>query len=165
MSATEMTFRKHFFKKNISSSHFRGKNISCSRSKRSAFTLLEVMISVMIISVVILALFEMRGNSSLAFLQVDNNSKANQYLSFFIQQKNFGFENKQTNMKNLTTEFDIDLDLRREFLDTKLDIKYIKLETIDMKDYDEGSEMIFEIGSTNIKINNTSASIMRVRLQ
>jgi len=132
---------------------------------KSAFTLLEVMISVVIISVVILALFEMRGNSNLIFLQVDNNSKANQYLSFFIQQKDFGFENKQTNVKNLTTEFDLNFELRKEFSNTKIDIKYTELETIDMKEYDEGSEMIFEIGSTNIKINDTSASIMRVRLQ
>lgn len=131
----------------------------------SAFTLLEVMISVVIISVVILALFEMKGNSNLIFSQVDKNSKANQYLSFFTEQKDFGFEDKQISMKNLTSEFDLDFDLRREFSNTKIDIKYVELETIDMKKYDEGSEMIFEIGSTNIKINNASASFLRIKLQ
>ncbi len=123
------------------------------------------MISVVIISVVILALFEMRGNSNLIFFQISDKSKANQYLSFFIGQNGFKDENKKINMKNLTTDFELNSELRREFSDTKIDIKYIELQTIDMKEYDEGSEMIFEIGSTNIKVKNASASFMRIRLQ
>ncbi len=132
---------------------------------RAAFTLLEVMISVMIISVVILALFEMRANSNLMFFKIEDKSKANQSLSFFIRQKDFGFENKKTSMKNLITDFELNSELAKEFSDTKVDIKYIELESIDMKDYDEGNEMIFEIGSTNIKINKRSASFMRIKLQ
>ena len=132
---------------------------------RSAFTLLEVMISVMIISVVILALFEMRGNSSSMFLQIDNNSKANQYLSFFIAQPDFGFENKRTTMKNLTAEFEVDLDLRRKLSSTKVDINYLELDSIDMKEYDESSELIFEIGATNVNVENATASLMRIKLQ
>ncbi|MCF6330909.1 MAG: prepilin-type N-terminal cleavage/methylation domain-containing protein [Sulfurimonas sp.] len=141
------------------------KNIPWSQSKRSAFTLLEVMISVVIISVVILALFEMRGNSNLVFFQIKDKTKANQYLSFFIGQNDFELENKKISMKNLTTDFELDSELRREFSNTKIDIKYIELQSIDMKKYDEGSEMIFEIGSTNIKVKNTSASFMRIKLQ
>lgn len=132
---------------------------------RAAFTLLEVMISVMIISVVILALFEMRANSNLIFFKIEDKSKVNQSLSFFIGQKDFGFENKKTSMKNLITDFELNSELAKEFSDTKVDIKYIELESIDMKDYDEGNEMIFEIGSTNIKINERSASFMRIKLQ
>jgi len=120
------------------------------KSIRKAFTLLEVMISVVIISVVILALYEIRGNSNLIFFKIDNSSKVSQYLSLLIDQENYGFERKTTSIKNLTTEFDI---------------KYIELESIDMKDYDEGSEMIFEIGTTNIKINDNSASFLRIKLQ
>lgn len=135
------------------------------KSIRKAFTLLEVMISVVIISVVILALYEIRGNSNLIFFKIDNSSKVSQYLSLLIDQENYGFERKTTSIKNLTTEFDLDFDLRREFSNTKMNIKYIELESIDMKDYDEGSEMIFEIGTTNIKINDNSASFLRIKLQ
>jgi len=151
-----LTFSKHLSRKNIPF----GQSI-CS----SAFTLLEVMISVMVISVVILALFEMRGNSSLIFLQIDKDTKVNQYLSFLIAQKDFGYEDKRTTMKNLTTEFEVDSDLRRKLSSTKVDITYSELESIDMNDYDEGAEMIFEIGSTNIRVKDASASIMRIKLQ
>jgi len=132
---------------------------------RAAFTLLEVMISVMIISVVILALFEMRGNSTLMFMQIDKSSKVNQYLSFLVAQKDFGFEKKRTTMKNLAAEFDLDSDLRRKLTDTKVDLSYTELKNIDMSEYDEGADLIFEVGSTNIKVKDASASLLRIKLQ
>lgn len=159
--AHRLTVRNVIRRKKFAGSQNNSKDISM----RSAFTLLEVMISVVIISIVILALFEMRGNSNLMFFQIKDKSKVNQYLSFFIGQKDFGFENKKTSIKNLTTDFELNSELRRELSNTKMDIKYIELESIDMKKYDEASEMIFEIGSTNIKVNNVSTSFMRIKLQ
>lgn len=131
---------------------------------RSGFTLIEVMIAVMIISVVIASMLQMRGNSSLMYKIIDDNSKINQYLSFFIANKDFGFERKSTSMKNLCEEFELDSELRREFSSIKLKIEYTKLDILDLSEMDEGSELVLETGNSIIRTSNSSASLIRLRI-
>jgi len=131
---------------------------------RRGFTLIEVMIAVMIISVVIAAILQMRGNSTFIYEKIDENSKINQYLSFFIANKDFGFERKSTSMKNLCDEFELDSELRREFSSIKLKIEYKKLDVLDMSEYDENSELVIETGNSIIYTNNSTASLTRIRI-
>lgn len=146
--------RKHFFKKNV----------SYAQSARNGFTLIEVMIAVMIISVVIGAILQMRGNSSFIYEKIDQNAKINQYLSFFIANNDFGLERKSTTMKNLCDEFELDSELRREFSSIKLNIDYKKLDILDMSEFDEGAELVVETGKSIIHTKNSSASLIRVRI-
>lgn len=135
-----------------------------SQSKRNGFTLIEVMVAVMIISVVIAAIIQMRGNSSFLYERIDKNAKINQYLSFFIANKDYGFEKKSTTLKNLSEEFELDSELRREFSYIRLSIDYKKLNIIDTSEMDEDSELVLETGKSIIHLNDSTASLIRLRI-
>ena len=79
---------------------------------RKAFTLLEVMVAVVIISVVIAALIQMMGNSSNLFSKVKTESSFGQYTSFLIASPDYGFEDKSVTFDKFTDEFELDSQLR-----------------------------------------------------
>ena len=144
--------------------HFSMKNIPFAQSKRNAFTLMEVMIAVMIVSVVIASILQMRGNSSFIYERIEKNAKVNQYLSFLIDNQDFGYEKKTTTMKNLCDEFKLDSELRREFADIKLKLDYKKLDVLDMSEYDENSQLVIESGNSILSTPSSSASLLRIRI-
>lgn len=144
--------------------HSSMKNIPYAQSKRNAFTLMEVMVAVMIVSVVIASIIEMRGNSTFIYLQIDKNKHVNQYLSFLVGNEKYGYEKESTTMKNLCDDFELDSELRREFSDIKIDIDYKELETLDMSEYDENSELVIEIGKSILSSKEASSSFVRIRL-
>ncbi len=131
---------------------------------RRAFTLIEVMVAVMIISVVIAAILEMRGNSTFIYQRIGENTKTNQYLSFLIANKDYGFERKSTSIKNLCEEFELDSQLRRELSSMKLNIDYKKLNILDISEMYEGSELVLETGKSIVHVNNSTASLIRIRI-
>jgi prepilin-type N-terminal cleavage/methylation domain-containing protein len=143
---------------------FTGMKTMSRGTYRRGFTLIEVMIAVMIVSVVIGSILQMRGNSTFIYKQIDENSKINQYLSFFISNDNYGFEKEDTTMKNLCDEFELDSELRREFSDIRLKIDYKQLDLIDTSELDESSELVIETGKSIINTNNSSASLIRIRI-
>ncbi|MEN8303566.1 MAG: prepilin-type N-terminal cleavage/methylation domain-containing protein [Campylobacterota bacterium] len=136
---------------------------------RKGFTLVEVMIAVVIISVVISALLEIYANSAYTFLKLDKKSAANQYLSFVVDNRDYGLENKNATLHDLLKDFDIDDDLKKELKSVKVKIIYQKLQSIDLSDREElkdtDSQVVFEIGKTILKLNDSSSSILRVNLQ
>ena len=149
---------------------------------RNAFTLIEVMIAVVIISVVIATLLQMRGNSTHIFIDLGKKLKVNQYTSFFASNENYGFENKNISLDELLSEFDLEDDLRRKLKSTNVEVIYQELSIIDMSEFDVGekpkdefnentqqnsevSQMIFEVGKTILKTKDSSTAILRLRLQ
>lgn len=92
--------------------------------RTSAFTLLEVMISVVIISVVITALLQMSANNTYAFFRFNKKISTNQYASFFISNPNFGLENKYTSLENILNDFQVEDSLRRELKSIRVNIQY-----------------------------------------
>ena len=141
--------------------------------KRGGFTLIEVMVSVVIISTVIMALLELISNSGHIFSTLDKKSKANQYISLIIANKDYGHEDKKATMYDLVREFDIESELRRELKAQTIKVIYQELESIDMRESEEsgeeeqalGSSMVFEIGKTIIQMPDSSASLLRIKLQ
>lgn len=152
----------------------------------NAFTLLEVMIAVIIISIVIMALLEMKGNSSFKFSKITNNLVVNQYTSFFISNPDYGFVKESVKLDDLLKEFKVDDELRRELKEIKVDIVYQELQYFgdmteavdeDSEEYEEevqkkDSNLAIEIGKTILKIkDNTkkdesySTALLRLRLQ
>ncbi len=147
---------------------------------RRAFTLMEVMVAVMIISVVIAALIQMSGNSSYTFSKIKTDSKIGQYASFLINSKNYGFKDNTISFDKLINGFQIDAQLRKRLEDQKVKIIYTKLDSINMSKLDAkeselddaggakkqvNANMTFLIGKTTLKMNNTSTSLLRLRLQ
>ena len=143
-----------------SSKYFLGKNIPSRQSMSKAFTLIEVMVAVLIISLVIMALLQMRGNSSHMLMNINKQIKVNQFNSFLISNNDYGFESKSTTLDRLLSEFSMENNLRRELKKIKVKIKYQELETINMD-----SNIIFEIGKVVLKVDEESTSVVRLRLQ
>lgn len=158
------------------------KNIPCGHSKRSAFTLIEVMVAVMIISVVISALLQMMGNSSHQFSKVKTDSDIGQYASFLIASPDYGFENKSVSLYKLSDDFNLDSHLSSRLKNAKAKLMYTELESIDMSEFDEektdseeelvndeekqvSSGLIFEIGKSTLQFDSSSTSLLRLRIQ
>jgi len=154
---------------------------------RNAFTLIEVMVSVVIISTVILALLTMGGNNTHLFSSFKEQSKINQYASFFISNPTYGLEDDSVVMDDLLSEFNVEDDLRRELKEIKVELLYKIVEQIDLSEYedsddeaqegeydeensedeskDTNSTLIIEIGRTTLKLQDSSTALLRIQIQ
>jgi len=139
---------------------------------RTAFTLIEVMVAVMIVSVVIAALLQMRGETAHKFLGIKKMLQTNQYNSLLIAQNSkYGFEKSNMDMNRLVEDFDLESNLRRKLKSIKVELGYEELKTVDTSEFEEsdqgssGSGLVFEIGDTSIKTENFTLHMMRVRVQ
>jgi prepilin-type N-terminal cleavage/methylation domain-containing protein len=137
---------------------------------RSAFTLIEVMVAVMIVSVVIAALLQMQGETTHKFFGIKKMMQTNQYNSFLIAQNGkYGFEKSNMDMSRLVEDFDLESTLRRKLKALKVELLYDELKTVDTSEFDDsngsGSGLVFEIGDTSIKTESFRLHLMRVRTQ
>ena len=142
-------------------------------SKREGFTLIEVMVSVMIISVVVTALLQLQSATTKNFTHLRKIQKSLQYASL-LQGSRYGYENDSLTLDRLLDAFDLDDDLRRELKNIRARVLYQRLETIDTSDL-QGDEMetqeqqsevslVIEIGRTVLQLPDGSASILRIRI-
>lgn len=138
---------------------------------RRAFTLIEVMVSVMIISVVIMALIQMNANNTYLFSTTKKQLKTKQYLSLLIGNKEYGFENKNIYLDDLLRDFEVEDDLRRKLKSKKYEIIYQELESIDLSEDKNDTEdsnnanIVLEIGKSVLKSKDDSSSMMRLRIK
>ena len=145
--------------------------------KRNGFTLIEVMVSVVIISTVILALLELIANNAHIFRLVDKKSQSNQYISLMVANPKYGFENKRTTLYNIAREFNVNFDLRHKLKAQKVKVKYQELKSIDTSEFngDESDNnqlqgggdggMVFETGRTIVIFSDSSSSLFRIKLR
>ncbi len=143
-------------------------------SRREAFTLIEVMVAVMIISVVVTALLQLQSNNTISFSHLKKMQQELQYLSL-LQGSKYGFENDSLPLDRMVERFDIDDDLRRELKAVQAKVLYRKLQTVDTKEFGgldevknekegEVSPLVIEIGRSVLQMPNGSVSVMRVRI-
>jgi len=138
---------------------------------RDAFTLIEVMVAVMIISVVIMALMQMYANNTHIFSSMKQQTKINQYSSFLISNENYGFGDKNIYLHALVRDFDLENDLRRELKEIKIKMLYKELETIDISDQSDdedieaSSGLVFEIGESLIQTDDGSTALIRLKIR
>ncbi|MEO1954959.1 MAG: prepilin-type N-terminal cleavage/methylation domain-containing protein [Campylobacterales bacterium] len=134
--------------------------------KKDAFTLIEVMVSVMIITVVIASLLKMKSNNSYMLNSLKNQSNTKQYISLLIPNKDYGYENKETRLDALIKEFNVDDELRKKLKNLKVKIIYKKIISLDLSEVeDTGSSMVLEVGQNILKTDKFSTNIYRVKLQ
>jgi len=139
--------------------------------KREAFTLIEVMVAVMIVSVVIAALLQMRGDTANKFFNIKKMLYTTQYNSFLLANDGkYGFERSKLDMKRLVDDFKVESDLRRKLSALKVELEYEKLQTIDTSKFNSDEQnsstgIIFEIGKSILKVGNESSSLIRIRVQ
>ena len=137
------------------------------KSYRAAFTLIEVMVAVMIISVVILALVRMYSNNTFLFSAYKKRSQVSQYSSFLIANKEYGYENKNVHLYDLLSEFDMEDKLRRQLKKQKAQVIYKVLKNMDLGEESNTSapQMSLEIGSSILRVDDASAALMRLQLR
>lgn len=124
------------------------------------------MVSVMIISVVISALLQMRSNSTHIFSTLSNKLNIQQYASFLISHPDYGFEKKSLSLDKLLSEFKMEDDLRKELKKSKVKISFEELKNIDMRQSKESSSnMIFKTGKTVLKFKDSSVLLLRLNTQ
>lgn len=147
--------------------------LKAQRTTSHAFTLIEVMVAVLIISVVIMALLQMKGNSSHIFFELSRGVKINQFASTLLSNKDYGFENKNTTLDKLLDDFEVTNKFSRELKSLKVEVIYQKLELIDMSEQSSSKEnvaeisspIVFEIGKTTLKMDSSSIGLIRLRAQ
>jgi len=151
---------------------------------RKGFTLIEVMVAVMIVSIVIAALLKVQGNSSNKLIQLQKMMKTTQYSSFLLaNSQKYGFESTTTNMADILDDFKLEDSLRRKLKTIKIDISYDQLDTLDSSDFSnddqtaqdqtiqddtndaqQGQNLILEIGKTVLKSDKFTNSLVRVQV-
>ena len=137
------------------------------RRARAAFTLVEVMVSVMIISVVIMALIEMHGNSTHLFTNIKERLHVSFLPSLLIANPDYGYENKTLSADILTKDFILDDDLRRKLKALNITLSYEQLDSMQAPISDKNSTVdsqnsLFYIGKTTLKVENSSVSFLRI---
>ena len=151
-----------------------------------AFTLIEVLVSVMIISVVIGSLLQLFSTNSHAFSSIQQKILQTHKTSLLLGNKIYGYENKTVDLAELLKDFNLDNDLRRKLKREKVSIIYTEVTSIDFDDAAESiaevekedninNEAIeketasatnsLEIGRTTFKLAEQSSSFLRVKLQ
>ncbi|MGB3961484.1 MAG: type II secretion system protein, partial [Sulfurimonas sp.] len=103
--------------------------------RRHAFTLIEVMVAVMLVSVVIMALLQLFANNTHIFSSLEKKSQTNQYLSFLVTNPQYGFEDKRGTLYDVVSDFDLQDELRHELKNIKAELVYKELEVIDLKEF------------------------------
>jgi len=128
---------------------------------KSGFTLVEVMVSVIIISVVIAALLKIYANNIHIFTTFKKQSDTNQYASLLISDKNYGFENQKLHLNDLLDDFNLDDNFRKKLKNIKIEFAYEELQSISNGD-DNTSDTVLKIGKTLIKTKSSSISLLRL---
>lgn len=137
------------------------------KNLHSAFTLIEVMVAVMIISVVIMALIKMYSNNIFLFDKYKKQIKINEYSSLLVDNSKYGMEKKTLNLYNLVDDFDINDNLRRKLKEQKASIVYQEVNSIDLSEDDNssGSQLTLEIGKSILKVNDISTYLIRLQIK
>lgn len=146
---------------------------------RKGFTLIEVMVAVMIISLVIGVLLQLFSNNTRLFSSMRGHSELCMRSSLLIGNTAYGYENEKVTLAELVQEFDIDDELRQKLKKSKAQITYTPVRELDtrkteiddiaepyMTDNDDGlKERAMEIGRSSFEMDEFQTAYLRLKLQ
>lgn len=138
--------------------------------KRDAFTLLEVIIAVVLISIVIMALLQMYSNNTHIFSSLKKQTTINQYGSLLLANKNYGYEDKKISLDTLVETFDLRDELRQELKGYQVNISYVELDRIDLSEQvndeqqTQSQTMVIEVGKTLMQTKESSLALIRLKI-
>lgn len=149
--------------------------------QRAGFTLIEIMVSVVIISTVVMAILQLFSNNTRFFLNLDGRSTLISQASLLIGAKDYGFESKKVTLYDLIDGFDVDNDVRRTLKSYVIELDYIEVMRLDADDMADNAEELreedeteretssgsasLEIGRTTLKSKDQRSSFLRIKLQ
>ncbi len=146
---------------------------------RKGFTLLEVMIAIMVISVVIGVLLQLFSNNTTLFSSMRGHSELCMRSSLLIGNKNYGYDNEKVTLAELVQDFDIHDDLRRRLKTYEATITYTPVKDLDTLheeigervDYymDENRQSLqksaMQIGRSSFQMDEFQTAYLRLKLQ
>lgn len=149
--------------------------------EHAGFTLIEVMVSVMIISMVIASLLQLFATNTRLFATLGPKIDLSTQGSLLLGVDNIGFEKQDIRLDELVKEFRVDDDLNRRLHDIKAEVTYQELSIIDSADIMEevqdraeednrtltqttSDAVELEIGRTGLLIGEIQASFIRLRI-
>ena len=134
---------------------------------KDAFTLVEVMVAVMIISVVIVAIMQMYANNTHLLGAYKKDIKAKQYASFLISNSRYGFKSKSIHLNDLVEDFELERSLAKELKGKKVKVVYKELQSIDIAQEEKAtySGLVLEIGETILQTEETSTAFIRFKIR
>jgi prepilin-type N-terminal cleavage/methylation domain-containing protein len=146
---------------------------------RKGFTLIEVMIAVMVISIVIGVLLQLFSNNTTLFSSMRGHSELCMRSSLLIGNQDYGYENEKVTLAELVKDFDIHDDLRRKLKKYEAKITYMPVQKLNteeievddsVEDYiDENTESLqedsMEIGRSSFQMDEFQTAYLRLKLQ
>lgn len=146
---------------------------------RKGFTLLEVMISVMIISLVIGVLLQLYSNNTRLFSSMRGHSELCMRSSLLIGNSTYGYENKTVNLAELVRDFEINDDLRQKLKKYEAKITYTQVKELsqEIQKVDKATdsyleenmqglkERSMEIGRSSFEMDEFQTAYLRLKLQ
>jgi hypothetical protein len=119
------------------------------------------MVAVLIVSVVIAAMFKVKGDANTKLFWLQSTINETQYNTFLLGNSDkYGFDKSSISLNELVSEFDLESELRQKLKAIKVNISYDKKDAIDTP-----TGTVLEIGKTYLKSNRFSSSILRVKTQ
>ena len=148
---------------------------------RRGFTLIEIMVSVVIISTVVMTILQLFSNNTRFFLHLDGSTSLISQASLLIGAKEYGFESKKVTLYDLVEDFDVDDDVRRALKSHVLALDYIEVMRLDGDDLSDSAQALsedgtvrqegsgggtsLEIGRTTLESQDQKSSFLRIKLQ
>ncbi|NOQ30093.1 MAG: prepilin-type N-terminal cleavage/methylation domain-containing protein [Helicobacteraceae bacterium] len=132
-------------------------------SEKKAFTLIEVLVSIMIILGVIATLLQVMGDRTLIFNRFSNKIELNWVSTLLIDSNSTTQEQTGLYLSDFIKDYKIDDELLRELKDQKVQVIY---EPIILNNEDEEStyeDASLELGKSYYKINGESSSFIRLK--
>jgi len=150
------------------------------------FTLIEILVSVMIISVVIGSLLQLFSTNSHTFSSIEQKIKHTNTTTLLLGNPIYGYEDKTVDLAELVKDFNVDDELRRKLKSQKVEIIYSEVKSFDFSDAaetlsendlsssqaNEGdvtdasqATTSLEVGKTTMKTEKYSSSFLRIKLQ
>lgn len=146
---------------------------------RKGFTLIEVMVAVVIISLVIGVLLQLFSNNTRLFSSMRGHSELCMRSSLLIGNIQYGYENEKVSLADLVQDFDIDDTLRQKLKKYKAKITYSTVKELDTRkkeiddivepyigNNDEGlKERAMEIGRSSFEMDEFQTAYLRLKMQ
>ena len=151
---------------------------------RKGFTLIEVMVSVVIISVVVATLLKLFSNNAHIFALSQKKANISMLGTLLIGVPDLGLEKEDVFLDDIVGDFKVEEELRNTLKNKKVHLDYEELLIIDGADMEEEAQKIvdendgggdieaeqssgalsIEIGRTIFKMDEQTSSFTRIRL-
>ena len=146
---------------------------------RRGFTLIEVMIAVMVISIVIGVLLQLFSNNTRLFSSMRGHCELCMRSSLLVGNSDYGYKNEKVSLAELVRDFDINDELRQKLKRYEAKITYTRIKELDKEEEKVDKEVAsyigeeeenlqkpsMEIGRSSFQMNEFQTAYLRLRLQ